>query len=85
MFVYVARKTIQPLIPECKENVYRYIIIVYIYGSKKANDEMHYAYKYIMSYCMVCIIFAQVVLASIDVIQKYYVKRTSIKLSCIQT
>ena len=39
---------------------------------------MHYAYKYIMSYCMVCIIFAQVVLASIDVIQKCYVKRTSI-------
>ena len=52
---------------------------------KKANDEMHYAYKYIMSYCMVCIIFAQVVLASIDVIQKYYVKRTSIKVSSIET
>ena len=29
--VYVARKTIQPLIPKCEEIVYGYIIIVYIY------------------------------------------------------
>ena len=40
---------------------------------------MHYAYKYIMSYCMVCIILAQVVLASIDVLQKIFCLRNNYK------